>query len=329
MRIVKYTSEYRRHFEQLNRAWVEKYFKMEPMDEALLLHPEETILKKGGEVFFVEHQNQIIGTVALIFVSKGIYELAKMAVDERFQGLGAGKLLCRTAIIEAKKRSADKLILFTNSQLKTAVAIYHQFGFKDVSLNGQEYSRADTKMELLLTLDTPQWFDRKFNFNFGREKFPELLKRMELSVLKFGGIARGQSEEQLNFKPAGKWSIKEHIGHLWILELLWQKRFLEFKEHQTEMSPADLSNTATDNASFNQYNFKKIAADFRQERKHTIRLLESFNEGDLLNSLYHPRLKQPMRMIDLMYFVAEHDEHHLNAILKIRDNEQTTEFHFG
>jgi len=150
MKIVQYKSEYRKYFEQLNRAWVEKYFKIEPMDEALLLFPEEAILKRGGAIFFVEHQQQIIGTVALVLVDTGIYEIAKMAVDERFRGLGAGKLLCSTAIEEARIRRADKLILFTNSQLKAAIGIYRQLGFKEVFLDGQEYSRADTKMELLL-----------------------------------------------------------------------------------------------------------------------------------------------------------------------------------
>ncbi|GGH15174.1 hypothetical protein GCM10011418_16680 [Sphingobacterium alkalisoli] len=321
MRIVKYTPEYRRYFEQLNRAWVEKYFEMETMDEALLLHPEDAILKKGGKIFFVEHKNQIIGTVALVFVNNGVYEMAKMAVDERFQGLGAGKSLCKTAIEEAKKLDADKLILFTNSQLKAAIAIYHKFGFKDVSLDRQEYSRADTKMELLLTPDKPKWFDRKFNFNFGIEKFSELLERMEVGMLKFQELNKGKSEEQLNFKPDDKWSIKEHTGHLWILEPLWQKRFLEIKENKTEMSPADLNNTATDKASFNQYAIEKLLSDFQQERQNTIHILKSFGEKDFQNSLYHPRLNQPMRIIDLMYFVAEHDTHHLNAVLEILDDQ--------
>lgn len=44
MRIIKYTPEYQQYFEQLNRTWVEKYFEIEPMDEALLSNPEDTIL---------------------------------------------------------------------------------------------------------------------------------------------------------------------------------------------------------------------------------------------------------------------------------------------
>lgn len=317
MKIVTYTPEYQKHFEQLNRAWIEKYFTMEPMDEALLLHPEEKILKKGGAIFFVEHQYQIIGTVALKFVETNIYELAKMAVDERYQGLGAGKLLCQTAIDEARKLKADKIILYTNAQLKKALGIYHKFGFQKVPIEGQEYHRADTKMELLLVLNTPQWFERKFTFDLGNEKFPELLERLESGVLKFRTITQNISNKQINYKPFGKWSIKEHLGHLWILEFLWQKRFIEIKENKTEMSPADLNNTATNKALFNQYNIDKLLDDLEQERQITIQLLRGFKGNDFEYSLFHPRLNQPMRVIDLMFFVVEHDAHHCHAILNL------------
>ena len=150
MRIIEYLPTYRAHFEQLNKAWVEKYFSMEPMDEAVLGNPEEMILKKGGKIFFVEHETRIIGTIALMFIRPGVYELAKMTVSEDFRGLGAGRFLCEAAIDESKKLNADKLILFTNSKLKAAIAIYQKLGFKEVPLGGQEYSRANIKMELSL-----------------------------------------------------------------------------------------------------------------------------------------------------------------------------------
>lgn len=150
MKITEYQTEFQQHFESLNKAWLNKYFTVEPLDEILLSQPEEMILKKGGHILFVEHQEKIIGTVALIFVKQGVYELAKMAVDETFQGLGAGKFLCSAAIEEAKKLNADKLILFTNSKLQTAINIYHKFGFKDIPLDEQQFKRANIKMELLM-----------------------------------------------------------------------------------------------------------------------------------------------------------------------------------
>ena len=150
MKVIRYTPENQKHFERLNKAWLNKFFEVEPLDKTLLSQPEEFILRKGGYIFFVEHEGQIIGTVALIFIKQGVYELAKMAVDEAFQGLGAGKFLCSSAIEEAKKLNAEKLILFTNSKLQTAISIYHKLGFKDVPLDDQQFKRANVKMELVL-----------------------------------------------------------------------------------------------------------------------------------------------------------------------------------
>lgn len=317
MKIVAYKPEYQKYFERFNRAWIEKYFEMEPLDELMLQNPEDVILKKGGRILFAEHQEQIIGTVALVAVDKRVYELAKMAVDERFQGLGAGKLLCKAAIEEAKAIGAEKLILVTNSQLKNAIGIYHQMGFEDVPIHESEYSRADTKMELLLPQDT-KWFDRKFDFDLTDKDFPVLCERLQSGIARFEEATRWLTEEELTFKPHNKWSIKEHLGHLGLLEPLWQKRFQEIKNKETAMSPADLNNTATDRAHFNAQICEEILGDFARKRQQTLRLLKSFGGDDFRNHILHPRLRQPMRIIDLMYFVAEHDDHHLRAIINIK-----------
>jgi N-acetylglutamate synthase-like GNAT family acetyltransferase len=150
MKIISYQSAHQKDFERLNKAWVSKYFKLEPLDEKYLSRPEEHILKKGGRILLAEHGGKIIGTVALVFIEEGVYELAKMTVDEAFRGMGAGKLLCRAAIEEAQKLKAEKLVLFTNSRLETAISIYHKSGFTTVPLQNQQYDRADVKMELQL-----------------------------------------------------------------------------------------------------------------------------------------------------------------------------------
>ena len=87
MKIVPYKPEYQPHFERLNKAWLNKYFRVEPIDEWVLTNPEEAILKDGGTIIFAEYADQIIGTAALKLIQPGTYELTKMAVDEAFQGL--------------------------------------------------------------------------------------------------------------------------------------------------------------------------------------------------------------------------------------------------
>ena len=42
--------------------------------------------------------------------------------------------------------------------------------------------------------------------------------------------------------------------------------------------------------------------------------LETLDEAAFGRTLLHPRLKQPMRLVDHLYFVAEHDDHHLAKI---------------
>lgn len=151
MEIVSYDPQYAVHFERLNKAWLEKYFYVEPIDEYVLANPQEAILDHGGEILFAKHQGQIIGTIAMKWQSEGVIELTKMGVDETFQGLGAGKLLFETALATAKSIGAHRIILYSNTILAPALSIYRKYGFVEVPLEKGLYERSDIKMELSFT----------------------------------------------------------------------------------------------------------------------------------------------------------------------------------
>lgn len=142
--------EFAIHFERLNKAWLNKYFVVEPIDEYVLTHPEEALLNDGGAILFARYGKDIIGTVGLKNLGNNVMELTKMAVDERFQGLGAGKFLCRNAIEQAKEMKVEKLLLYSQTKLETALAIYRKNGFVDIPLEPGKYKRADVMMELVL-----------------------------------------------------------------------------------------------------------------------------------------------------------------------------------
>lgn len=150
--IFLYETQHQPWFEKLNRAWIEKYFWMEPVDFQVLQHPDEHIIEKGGFIFMASYENEIAGTVALKFVSPGIYEFTKMAVDEKFQGKKIGKALAEVAIAHAKALGADKIILYSNTMLETAITLYRKLGFVEVPVDGP-YKRSDIKMEKQLTVD--------------------------------------------------------------------------------------------------------------------------------------------------------------------------------
>ena len=147
LQIVEYLPAHQSHFEKLNREWIERYFEMEQPDYEILQHPAEHILKKGGSIFMALWSGSIVGTVALKPVSREVFELTKMAVNEAYQGKKIGRALAEAAIKKAEDSGARKIILYSNTMLGPAIALYRKLGFREIPVDGP-YKRSDIKMEL-------------------------------------------------------------------------------------------------------------------------------------------------------------------------------------
>ncbi|WP_333889113.1 DinB family protein [Sphingobacterium siyangense] len=162
-----------------------------------------------------------------------------------------------------------------------------------------------------------RWFDRQFDSNTGSEYFDEFLKLLEDFPAVLNQVLKSCPTEVSTRKMGDKWSVNENIGHLILLEDLWRIRFRDIMKGKPDMSTADLSNTATDQSSFNKMVVEELINDLVSEREKTIVMLQKLSEEDLLKTSMHPRLQHPMNIIDLMHFVAEHDLHHLHTIKSI------------
>jgi uncharacterized damage-inducible protein DinB len=158
------------------------------------------------------------------------------------------------------------------------------------------------------------WFERKFEFSFPVEIFPDLCMRLRGTPPRLEELMRGCPAERLTRKPEGKWSAQEHAGHLLNLEPLWLARVEDFVAGRSELTVADLSNRSTDEARYNSRALNTILADFRRARLEMVNRLEKVEPALLTRVLQHPRLKAPMRLVDHLFFVAEHDDHHLAII---------------
>jgi len=145
--IVPFEPSYARDFAKLNVAWLEKYFVVEPHDAELLERCEETIIQKNGYIFCAKVGDEVAGTVALICMPDGYYELGKMAVAEHFQGQKIGQLLLTYCIDFAKEKGWDRLVLYSNRILENAIYIYEKFGFKEIPMEeNPPYLRSNIKM---------------------------------------------------------------------------------------------------------------------------------------------------------------------------------------
>jgi uncharacterized damage-inducible protein DinB len=160
----------------------------------------------------------------------------------------------------------------------------------------------------------PAWFDRKFEFNFPVEEFPNLCTRLRRTPARLEEMVRGVPHETMVQKHGDKWSAQEHAGHLYDVESLWLARVGDFLIDGDTLTAADLQNRKTDQANHNARPLRLILDEFRDARERLLDRVTQLDPQLLPNSKLHPRLRQPMRLIDHLYFVAEHDDHHLATI---------------
>ena len=148
--IVNYTEETKEYVKTLNYEWLEKYFVVEPNDVIQLANPQGEIIDKGGLIYYVKHNGAIVGTVSLLKVEDSVYELGKMAVSEKAQGLGIGKIMMEHCFKVALEMGIAKLVLYSNTSLKPAIHLYEKYGFVEIPLEPGHYGRANIKMEKVL-----------------------------------------------------------------------------------------------------------------------------------------------------------------------------------
>jgi uncharacterized damage-inducible protein DinB len=177
--------------------------------------------------------------------------------------------------------------------------------------------RSDEESAFMMTTRVPNWFERKFDFSFPEELHPNLLVRLRGTPVRLEELLQGRSQRALVHKPEGKWSAQEQAGHLLDLEPLWLARVEDYINGAKQLSTADLSNLKTDEANHNAREPGEILTDFRKARLQLVDRVTKVDPALFSRAIPHPRLKQPMRLVDHLYFVAEHDDHHLARIWEL------------
>jgi N-acetylglutamate synthase-like GNAT family acetyltransferase len=148
--LIDYEEAYAQRFHDLNKAWLEKYFVVEPIDAEMLRNPQQYFIDKGGSIFFARLNGEIVGTFALLKESETVYELSKMAVDELYRGKKIGNAMLEFCLQKAKELGATKVILFSNTILEPAIHLYRKYGFTEIPVGNSEYKRSNIKMERIL-----------------------------------------------------------------------------------------------------------------------------------------------------------------------------------
>jgi uncharacterized damage-inducible protein DinB len=158
------------------------------------------------------------------------------------------------------------------------------------------------------------WLDRKWTFGFDAGMFPVIYSRLQGTKPRLQQMLSNVSEEKAGVSVNG-WSAKEHVGHLYDLEELWWNRWEDYNTNKDVLTAADITNRRTTESNHNSKNIQQLISLFEKERNKILKAIYNCNEELLNRTSLHPRLQTPMRLVDYLYFVAEHDDHHLAAIM--------------
>lgn len=149
VQITNMEPAHREKFRALNLAWIEKHFKIEPIDDRMLRNPETEIIAKGGQVLVALKAAQVVGVVSIKPMPQQRWELMKLAVDPTHHGNGIGELLTLEAIARAKKSGAKSIFLETSTKLAPAIKLYRKLGFVEIDIPPTtECARTDIMFEL-------------------------------------------------------------------------------------------------------------------------------------------------------------------------------------
>ena len=147
VQIVDFSTRRSAAFHRLNVEWLEKYFRVEPIDSDVLRDPEGEIIRHGGAILFALDGDEVVGTVALKHQGDQVFELTKMAVTSDYQGRGLGRQLLCAAVRRFADLGGKTLYLESHSSLTPAINLYESAGFRhEAPPRPSEYERADVYM---------------------------------------------------------------------------------------------------------------------------------------------------------------------------------------
>jgi uncharacterized damage-inducible protein DinB len=166
-------------------------------------------------------------------------------------------------------------------------------------------------------MKTIPWIERKFEFGAPAALFPQLVERLRGTPARVEERVRDLAPDVLRRQEGGTWSIQENVGHLLDVERLWHGRLDDYDAECQVLRAADMENRRTHGANHHSHELAELLDGFRRSRMMLVERLESLDQAQVERSATHPRLGQPMRVMDLALFAAEHDDHHLARITEL------------
>jgi hypothetical protein len=166
--------------------------------------------------------------------------------------------------------------------------------------------------------DRPPWAQRKFSFVHPTWMLADCVERLRGALPRLDALLAGVDDSRAHLQLEGKWSIAQNIGHLSDVEELWQERLEDLKKGMKSYTPAVGSRFQELANRHQERSVAETLGEFKARRSRLVEALAQASRELQEASAFHERLQVPMRLVDCAQFYAEHDDHHLIRIRKLR-----------
>ena len=155
---------------------------------------------------------------------------------------------------------------------------------------------------------------RGLNFDFPTDIYPNLISRLRGAPLRAAFSGEGITQLECSRKIDSRWSALENLGHLLDLEELWQLRVSEFLAGQTEITARNMKLQGAPEARYNERDWPGLVSEFASARRLLVERFDLLEPEQFELRSFHPLLRRELRLVDALYFMTEHDDHHLALI---------------
>ena len=159
-----------------------------------------------------------------------------------------------------------------------------------------------------------KWADRSFDFDYDFSLYPKFISRLNETPTILKSLITNIPERIFKIKHENEWTIQENVGHLISVDYLFVARLDEYEAGEDRLSPADMSGSSTSKENYNSDEMQNLLEKFAKNRNNYVLRLQNVDSALFNRSAWHPRLEKQMRLSDMLFFQAEHDDHHLNKI---------------
>ncbi len=164
------------------------------------------------------------------------------------------------------------------------------------------------------TMNLIPWSQRTLVFGRSLDEMPVLLERMQGTPTRIAALLAQQPGGIPDPQLEGKWSVTEHIAHLITLQDRFEGRADDFEQRRTDLCDINLTDQDRLLRGHKTRSLGDVLEEFRLKRAAFIRRMSGFPRAAVEHLAFHPCQKRPMRPVDMLLWIAEHDDHHIASI---------------